>query len=254
MKVTFIKSALFLLLSSIFCSLLSSDVSVAEKEPKLPPTMAEDDLQTKQGLRWGGQKWPYSQIVEIQDSLVGSPVGRVIIDRHGIDKSDNGVLFNVPFSAPAPGKSVFVSLWGSKIEGCYAEMIVQVAPRQPIELETIVPTLLELGINGQIVQLVPQKSQPQVGSFDYTYLVDETQQSAIWYMSRQIFFMDSATANLLASAPAEDLKVRVNFGSNSLIIPIGAETVRGWKQAYQFNPTCQSPTGTTPTEETESPF
>ncbi len=91
MKIASIKLEFLLLLISILGSLFVARnirPAIAEKKPEPPPAIAEDDLVTKQGVRWGGQKWPYSKIVEIQDGLVGSPVGRVIIDRHGIDKND----------------------------------------------------------------------------------------------------------------------------------------------------------------------
>ncbi len=251
MKINLFKSSIiFLLLSA--CLNLSvkaiakpkQELEAAEEKIEIE-TIAEDDLATAGGIRWGGEKWPYSKLIEIQDSLVSSPVGRAIVDRHGIDKSDGSFLFKQPFSGIQPGKSVFVSLWGSKIEGCFVEMIVQVAPKKSIKPEDIAPKLLELGINGQIVQLTPQSDSIQVSSYNYQYEQQNGERrikkSDTWHMARQIFAVDADTANILSNAPDQELKMRINFAKNSLIIPVGQDTVYYWRDAYSFNPTCTNP-------------
>lgn len=220
-------------------SLLLGTATSAIADSEALPTIAEDDLSTTGGLPWGGRNWTYSEPVEIQDGLVGTPVGKVVFDRHGVDKSNTSLLFKRPFSAIRPGKSVFITLWGSKIEGCFAEMIVQIAPKEEIPPETITPTLLELGIGGQILQIQPQQDA-SFRSYEYTYTEDKSERRAIWYMVRQLFPVDGAVAAVLSNAEPQDIKARVNFGDNSLIVPLGEETVKSWKDAYAFNPSCQA--------------
>ncbi len=203
-------------------------------------SLSEDDLNS---MSWGAPKLPYNQAANIKDSLVDAPVGKVVVDRHGIGPT---VLFQGPFSQPYPGRAVFVSLWGSKIEGCFLETIVQLAPPNgEANLEALVPTLLELGVGGQIVQLSPQPSaKPKGGTQNYTYTVTdnngkESTVSSTWYMTRTIFGIDSKVANILRDAPAKEVRARITFGNNqSTIIPIGVGTVSNWKEAYSFNPKC----------------
>lgn len=221
---------------------LALESTIARQVQQIEAAIAEDDLSTRKGISWGGGNFPYSQVVAIQDSLVNAPVGRVVLDKHGIDESSSGlILIQNPFSSPAPGKSVFITLWGSKIEGCFVEAVVQLAPEEKIVPESIIPTMLEVGISDRIVQLSPQKSRPKLGSFKYKYTVNKAKRSGTWYMARQIFAIDSGTAKLLSSVSAQEVKARLNFGDDdSLVIPIGVETVKRWKQVYSFNPACAS--------------
>jgi hypothetical protein len=243
--------------------LVSGTIAQEDRAEKTKPeeaSIAEDDISTRKGISWGGGNFPYSQVLTIQDSLVSSPVGRVILDKHGIDDSgatasssfNTGnslvgsligslVPIEAPFSAPAPGKSVFITLWGSKIEGCFVEAIIQVAPEKTIAAKSIVPTMLELGIDDRIIQLTPQGNKPKVGSIEYTYKEKKSERESKWYMARQIFPIDAATAKIFANAPAEETKARFDFeDEDSIVIPIGKGTVEGWKQAYSFNPACSS--------------
>jgi hypothetical protein len=211
-------------------------------------TLAEDKLGTQSGMPWGGDDLPYSKVVEIQDGLIDAPVGRVVLDRHGEEAEDVdlnnliGSLFDDVFSAPRPGSSVFISLWGSKIEGCFTELILQVAPNGEIDPQNLVATSIEIGVNGQIIRLVPQEADPKVGSYQYSYISNEQQYNAIWYMSRQLFVVDETIANILSNAPEGDIKARINLANNSSILfPIGKKTVERWKHTYSFNAACKSP-------------
>lgn len=226
----------------------ASATTLADEDPIVEKTIAEDRLATQGGMPWGGDDLPYSQVVEIQDGLIDAPVGRVVLDRHGEEAEDVdldnliGSLFNDVFSAPRPGSAVFISLWGSKVEGCFAELIVQVAPDQQIDPQNLIATSMEVGVNGQIIRLLPQETDPKVGSFNYTYLSNEQQLNGIWYMSRQLFVVDETIANILRSAPEEEIKARINLANNSSILfPIGKKTVERWKHTYGFNPACKSP-------------
>jgi hypothetical protein len=234
-------------------AIADDDKPAPETKPE-EASISEDDISTRKGMPWGGGNFSYSQTLTIKDSLVSTPVGMVILDKHGIDDSKSGsgslessllgalIPFESPFSSPVPGKSVFITLWGSKIEGCFVEAIVQVAPDEEIVAKSIAPTMLELGVNNQIIQLTPQKNaKPKVGSFAYKYTENKQKRDAKWYMARQIFAIDSGTAKLLSNAPAQEIKARLDFGDDdSMIVPIGKGTVQGWKKAYSFNPACSA--------------
>ena len=87
--------------------------------------LEKDDLTIDSSLPWGIKRWPYSKVIEVLD-LAESAYGRIVIDRYGIDESDAPI--KQPFSRTKPGKLVFASLWGSNLDGCYVETIVQAAP------------------------------------------------------------------------------------------------------------------------------
>lgn len=223
-------------------SLLSLENRAAIAQ-RVEASINEDSLTTRGGLGWDGPNLPYSKLVEIKDSLVGSQVGVVILDRHQ-DKGNNIDIFGG--NAPKPGKKVFISLWGSKVEGCFAEIIFQTAPYNALSGEQIAPILLEVGVGEQIVRLVPPSNkQPSTWQVNYTYEVYENnaryKRSGIWYMGRQLFVVDAATASVLSQAPQKKATARVTFANGeTAIFPIGVGTVKRWKEAYNFNPTCQA--------------
>jgi hypothetical protein len=226
-----------LLLFSVTLSLPSQQAIAQRVEATIP----EDALGTQGGMPWGGGKLPFSKIVEIQDGLVGTPVGRVIIDRHGVDNGEATYgIMKSPFSYPEPVKLVVISLWGSKIEGCFTELIFQWSPRGEASSKAIEPVMLEMGIDGQVVQLTPQNVEPKLYSFGYQYTRDKRAYSATWYMARQLFMMDTTIAEILSNAPTENIRARVTFADDStFLFPIGKGTVQRWKDAYSFNPACQ---------------
>jgi hypothetical protein len=230
---------------------IESKVAIAQKKEA---AIYEDNLNTADGLRWSGPKLPYRKTVDIRDSLVDTPLGKVTADRHGSSPSVPGVtptivdLIGGTFTNPIPGRSAFISLWGSKIEGCFVEMIIQVAPTSnTIDAESIVPKLLELGVGSQLLELPPQSTvQPKILSQNYQYsnLVGGVRQvfSATWYMTRNVFVVDSTIAKILSNAPAADARARLTFlNGQKVLIPIKKETVSSWKTAYAFNPSCLPP-------------
>ncbi|MGB8702039.1 MAG: hypothetical protein WCD18_21695, partial [Thermosynechococcaceae cyanobacterium] len=158
-----------------------------------------------------------------------------------IDLSD--VLMG-PYYAPKPGKTVFISLWGSKIEGCFVEIVVQNAPSSgQLDMSSLVPKLLELGIGSQLVELPPQStSQPKVFSQDYTYIDPaQVKHPSTWYMTRNLFVVDSTIANILSNAPNSEARARITMQNDrKVLVVIKKETASAWKQAYSFNPSCQS--------------
>jgi hypothetical protein len=132
-------------------------------------------------------------------------------------------------------------------------MIIQHAPANgKADPTAIVPTLLELGVGSQLIELPPQSAaQPKIFSQDYTYaggflsrfLGNKTTASGTWYMTRNIFVVDSGIANILAQAPVKEARVRLTLSNGGkVLIPIDQKTVSSWKTAYSFNPTCKSPT------------
>ncbi len=218
--------------------------------------MAEDDLNAVNGLAWAGAGWRFSRVVEIQDSLVNTPVGRIVLDRHGVDNSVNDgisdLIFNSPFSAPEPGIFVVISMWGSKIEGCFAEVIIQVAPVGQWQADAFIPTALEMGIGEQIVSLPAHAATPaRYGTTPYVYTENVgsllgpsqyVQREGTIYTGRHVFAIDSTMANLLSNAPEEEVKARITYSDgSSTVFPIGEKTVKRWRDVYAFNPYCVDP-------------
>lgn len=217
------------------------------RSPKNEAAIYEDDLNTADGLRWAGPKLPYRKTVDIKDSLVGVPLGKVAADRHGIGSSVS--LFDLvagTFAHPVPGRAVYISLWGSKIEGCFVEIVVQLAPNNNnLEKADMVPTLLELGIGSQLLELPPQtNAEPKLLAADYRYFAAnlEDEATGTWYMTRNTFVVDSSIAQILSNAPASEVRARLTMlNGQKILIPINKKTVASWKTAYAFNPSCQSP-------------
>jgi hypothetical protein len=230
---------------ALVIGLLSVDVALAEKDKK-DDAIYEDDLTTTQGLQWGGKKLPFKKTVDIRESLVETPLGKVTADRYLTGNDLDGSIFGRS-SQPAPGRSAFISLWGSKIEGCFVEVIIQHAPASGrADPTAIIPTLLELGIGSQLIELPPQsKAQPKIFSQDYSYtsFFGEKTTTGTWYMTRNIFVVDSGIAAILAQAPSKDTRARLTLSNGGkILIPIDQKTVSSWKTAYSFNPACKSPT------------
>lgn len=222
-----------LTLTSLF---LSATVTFAQR---IEGSIPEDDLNTRKGLPWNGRDYPYSQVLEIKDSLVNSTVGRVVIDRHQ-ERAGKLDLFGNP---PVPGKLVFVSFWGSKIEGCFADLIIQYAPSDNLDASAIYPIKLDIGVGNKIVVLLPQNVKSNVWQTDYTYETSSNgsrvTRSGTWYMARQLFIVDAGIAEGLSQSPSQNAKARITFANgDTLIFPIGAGTVSRWKEAYGFNPSC----------------
>jgi hypothetical protein len=220
----------------------------------------EDSLDFRKILPpWGANNWPYNEVVDIQDSLTDKVLGKVIIDHHGVAGTPVGgglaqlitsSLMKDPFKEILPHAQVFISLWGSRVEGCFVDYILQYAASstQSIDLNTIIPTLLEIQVGEQTIELPPL---PQITeakqSYDYSYEISDnnnkksTVQSK-WYMTRNAFVIDGAVASVLRNAPAGEVRTRLTLANGErLIVPIGENTVSQWKDAYSFNPSCLSP-------------
>jgi hypothetical protein len=223
--------------------LLSTTTAIAKERKS---AVFEDELNSAGGVKWGGPSLPFREAVDIKDSLVETPVGKITADRHSM--GSRSLLFG-PYAFPNPGQMVFISLWGSKIEGCFAEIIVQIAPPNNIEFDakSLIPTKLEVGAGGQQIELSPQSSTaPIIHEFSYTYYATrnglDIKVPAKWYMTRNLFAMDAEIVNLLSSVPAKESRARLTLSNGEkLLIPIQKETVAAWKSAYSFNPTCQNP-------------
>lgn len=201
-------------------------------------TLERDELNVDKSLPWGVKRWPYSKVIEVLD-LGDTVYGRVVIDRYGKDES--GGLVKRPFSNTKPGKFVFVSMWGSNLDGCYAETVVQVAPKNDINPEATLPTLLEFSVNGELVRLTYKVTNPKIVSYRYDYLGgNNSTQQGIWHMNHRIFPIDSTVAGKLINAPVEDIDARMHFGDSKTIpFTIGKDTVERWQDIYSFNSSCQ---------------
>ncbi|NJM95463.1 MAG: hypothetical protein HC792_04075 [Acaryochloridaceae cyanobacterium CSU_5_19] len=194
---------------------LEDRVAIAQKRDT---AIYEDDLNTADGLRWAGPKLPYRRTVDIKDGLVGVPLGKVAADRHGIGSSVNlADIITGTFSHPVPGRAVYISLWGSKIEGCFVEIVVQLAPNNDtLEKADMVPSLLELGIGSQLLELPPQTtSEPKLLSQNYRYFAANLQDESTgtWYMTRNVFVVDSAIAQILSNAPDSEVRARLTMAN-----------------------------------------
>ena len=200
-------------------------------------SLDRDDLVIDSSLPWGIKKWPHSKIIEVLD-LADSVYGLVVIDRYGIDESNSAIT--QPFSRIKPGKTVFASIWGSNLDGCYVETIVQAAPKNEINPEATLPTLLELGIGGRIVSFSPRETNPEIISYRYNYLgKNNSQQQSIWHMNHRVFDIDATTASRLSNAPIESVRARMHFGNKTIPFDIGVDTVERWQDIFSFNSTCQ---------------
>jgi len=202
----------------------------------------EDQLTTTSGLSWGAPKLPYNQAADIKDSLVETSIlGKIVPDRHGI-KSE-GIQMYGPFKSPQFGKFVFVSLWGSKIEGCFVEMVIQYAPKNGLDVKNIAPVLFEIGVGDQTIALKPKKGYHKAFTQDYSYQVQQNggtyNVNSTWFMTRNIFKIDSHVASLLSDAPIKEVNTRLTLSDGeTIILPIGQGTVKQWKEVYSFNPKC----------------
>jgi hypothetical protein len=236
------------LTSSIFLLNLSAGNLLAQ-DIKFEATIAEDSLNNLQNIPWGGDGFPYSKVVKIEDSL--SPeysVGFAVFDRHGIDQSNTAPLSFLaknPFDSAAPGKEVYISFWGAKAEGCFAEMIIQVAPTSLLDPEKLVPTLLEVGIGGRVLKLTPQEGvEPKIYSGPYNYLVYDGNTSltysSVLYVIKHRFAVNAEAANILMNAPVKEVKAGVTLAGSRVVFPIGKKTVERWKTVYSVNPTCEN--------------
>ena len=229
---------------------------------KKSSSICEDDLSTQSGLKWGGSKrLPFKRVVDIRECLVDSQLGKITASRHGKgNKADIGEIFGRRL--PEPGERFFISLWGSKIEGCFVEMVVQHAPQGGrIEKEAIIPTSLELGVAGQLIELPPFPSlEPKIFQADYTYTKTTSgaaptslsqvfsggssrsvRLSSTWYMSRNSFLIDSQLSQILRNAPDSEVRARLKFANNDTqLITIDQRTVNSWSEAFGFNPTCEN--------------
>ncbi|AFY42381.1 hypothetical protein [Nostoc sp. PCC 7107] len=236
----------FLRFSLLTVLLLPTLPNLDGKKAIAQSAIDEDKLNTVNGMPWAGGGLPFSKLVNIQDTLVNFALGKVVIDAHGEDPLSS--LIKSPFNGPRPGRFVVVSLWGSKIEGCFAKIVVQTAPSngQAI-LDEIAPTTIELGIDGQILQLTPVPNSKVRGfSGKYTYTEYENNQNVsynnTWYMSDTLFAINADAANILRKAPAKEIRARLTFANgDTKVFPIGKGTVRHWQEAYGFNSACTAP-------------
>jgi hypothetical protein len=245
---------------------LFSQIALADSV--VEESMNQDDLTTVFGLPWAASDWDFSRVIEVQRSSIDSTVvGRVVLDRHGIDDSEDFIrnpfsaFINTPFAAPLPGRIVLISSWGSLDEGCYAELFFQVASgANQGDASRIIPTQVEMNINGQIITLQAQSDRAARYSdpipFNYTDYVLQNGESVpipsngTWYAARHLFQVDANTAQILSNAPDEDIDVRVVLRSGQPITyEIGDGTVRRWRDVFSYNPSCRpggANPGTTP--------
>lgn len=227
---------------------LSTQICTPAYAKKKSSSICEDDLTTRTGLRWGGsRKLPFKRVVDIRECLVDTHLGKVTAGRHGKSSFQISEIFGK--KQPFPGERYYISLWGSKIEGCFVEMIVQDAPvNGQVNVPSIVPKFLELGIGGELIQLPAQVSLETTkilkSDYSYTQYVSGANRNynSTWFMTRNLFAIDSQVLEFLRNAPEGEVRARLTFADDSTqLLKISPETVESWDAAFGFNPTCESP-------------
>ena len=228
--------------------LLSTQICLPAEANKKDKSICEDDLTTRTGLRWGGsRKLPFKRVVDIRECLVDTHLGKVTAGRHGKSSFQISEIFGQ--KQPFPGERYFISLWGSKIEGCFVEMVVQDAPvNGQINLPGIVPKFLDLGVGGELIQLPAQVSEDKTKVFQSDYVYTQYVSGAnrdytsTWFMTRNLFAIDSQVLEFLRNAPEGEVRARLTFADDSSqLLKISQETVKSWDEAFGFNPTCEAP-------------
>lgn len=212
------------------------------------PAMNDDDLDLRRGVPWAADSFPYNQVVNVVDSLTDKVLGRIVPDRHGIQ---GGIISN-PFGSPLPGTFIFVSLWGVTLTGdrppgCYVEYFVQAAPKDGrLDLNALVPKGLEIRIGSRVIEIEPFRDATKTKrAFNYEYIVTDYETNrkyryqSVWYMTRNLFRLNSSDVRILMNAPEGEVRTRLKFSDDSrIIVPIGGGTVEKWKEAYKLDPTC----------------
>jgi hypothetical protein len=217
--------------------LLSTTWFAAIPAARAEDTIDEDSLNLQKGLKWAGDGLAFDRVLTIKDTLVNSPVGKIVISRHG---HDSAPLFQLPFNGPRPGRITMLALWGAKIEGCFVRAIIHNAGViKGDSIRSLVPVRLEMGVNGQIVKLSPNNASPRGGVFDYQY-EDNGTRSANYSVTDTTFAVNKKVADLMAVARNEPVKVRVTFqNDDTQIFDLGTSSITKWKEAYSFNPSCK---------------
>lgn len=217
--------------------------------------MNGDSLVTINGVPWAANDWPYSEVLATQINSVDTSLdGLVVLDRHGID-TQPFLGIKQPFAGPEPGRFVAISNWGSKDDGCYVELIFQIAttPNSINDASLLIPTNIAMVINGEPIDLEAfgggdNTSVGRYFSFPYTYTVLESQNDelvnveypGVWIMARHLFLINAEQARILRSAPPQETRIRVTLRNRSPInIPIGNRTVERWSSVYSYNPSCR---------------
>jgi hypothetical protein len=237
-----------MLLSAVFVpSLLLNLMSLSA----LAGEVSEDRLNTEKALGWGGEGLPFDDSLTIRDPLVNSVVGKVTIDRHGEDNTDQNALLGLfggirsPFAGPMPGRMTIVTFWSSKEEGCSVKASIHDAPKSGSSTpKELVPVKLEVGLGSQVIKLTPiAKSVPKYAATNYNYS-DSTgsntvQRSATLYFSENTFAINGKVADFLRNAPKGEAKVRITLANgDTKIFKIGEKNVARWKDTFSYNPNC----------------
>jgi hypothetical protein len=231
-----------ILIPSLLLNLMSFSAVAGE--------VSEDRLNTEKALGWGGEGLPFDDSLTIRDPLVNSVVGKVTIDRHGEDNTNqSGIsgLFNIraPFAGPMPGRMTIVTFWTSKEEGCSVKASIHDAPKSRVSnVRELVPVKMEVGVGSQVIKLTPiAKSVPKYASTNYNYSVTSgkstVKRSAILYFSENTFAINGKVADFLRNAPKGDANVRITLANgDTKLFKIGEKNVARWKDTFSYNPNC----------------
>ncbi len=233
----------YILIPSLLLNLMSVSAVAGE--------VSEDRLNTEKALGWGGEGLPFDDSLTIRDPLVNSVVGKVTIDRHGEDNTEQGGLiglFNIrsPFAGPMPGRMTIVTFWSSKEEGCSVKASIHDAPKNNVsDVKELIPVKMEIGIGAQVIKLTPiAKSVPKYASNNYNYSAttsggDSVQRSSTLYFSENTFAINGKVADFLRNAPQGEAKVRITLANgDTKLFKIGDKNVARWRDTFSYNPNC----------------
>jgi hypothetical protein len=223
--------------------------------PALAAKTVFEERLNSESMRWAGKGIPLEETTEVVDSLTNKITGKIVVDRHTVSQGASSgslsldltnLMLGTSFGA-IPGRTAVISMWGSKVNGCFVEVHLQHAPvNGKVDLDAITPTLLEVGVNGQVIELPPQASSSngqKYFSHEYSYLgANQKSYNSTWYTTRNLFVVDATIANVLANAPAVETGARLTLANGQKItLRLDKRTAGSWRNTYGFNPTCLSP-------------
>jgi hypothetical protein len=248
-----------LFLSNLVLGLNFQAQQTLAQELKIEASIAEYKLNDLQTMPWGGDDFPYSKVTKIEDTLNPEvPKGYLVMDRHGIDESGfskrdpilgRPITIREPFSEPAPGKQVYITVWGVTTQGCSADLIMQLAPKGSkfADKDYLIKEIV-MGMGpGRILKLVPPAgSQPKTYRSNYNFSritngsVNQESESANFLISKTKLGIGKDEALLLMNAPKRVVKAKIVLAKGEIIVDIGPKTVERWKTIYSQNPACQN--------------
>lgn len=210
---------------------------------------------TRYGKEWAANDWPYNNLVILEENK--QRVGTAVLDRHGYDFTDKSdpnflrILIKQPFAGVAPYRFIAVSTWSSRTDGCFMELLFQVAP--PTESGVglaayIIPASVEVELGKERFELkrkgINEFRYSDSLSYEYYNITRNSYLSGLWYQARNEFVISSQQAKKLINTPPGQAKVILSFLGNPYYqkysYPIGEGTTSRWKAVFSDYPDCSA--------------